>query len=417
MKRFLLFLIPLTPIPLNAQECVSGDCENGFGTMKFAEGSTYVGEFKDGLENGQGVYTWPDGKKYEGEVKDGLENGFGTITFLDGSTYVGEFKDDLYNGRGTYTWPDGRMYEGECKNNMRDGYGTYILPDGNKYEGGWKDDLKDGFGILQLPDGTTYVGEFKDGFKNGRGSYTFSVGGTYVGEFKDDKWCGQGTFTYPNGEILEGVWKDNQMNGHGTNTLPDGSTYVGEFKDDFYNGRGTYTWPDGDKETGIWQDGDLIEADEIYAEANNLSTSISKSHLRVRISSLIPDISKVAVIGKESKLCDGNIDNGQGLAELVEGELLGLYGVVERRHLTDILEEQRLAMGGLIFEDSDFAKAGCLTGAQGTVLTSYGCLQGQTKIQVKLVDCSTSDLYWSATGINVSEFELLDELRVKLESR
>jgi hypothetical protein len=127
------------------------------------------------------------------------------------------------------------------------------------------------------------------------------------------------------------------------------------------------------------------------------------------------DISKVAVIGKESTLCDGTKDDGQGLAELVEGELLGLYGVVERRHLEEILDEQRLAMSGLLFEDTDFANAGCLAGAQGTVLASYGCLQGKTKLQVKLVDCSTSDLYWSATGLDVSEFDLLDALRSKLK--
>ena len=146
-------------------------------------------------------------------------------------------------------------------------------------------------------------------------------------------------------------------------------------------------------------------------------TSSSNSNIRVRISESMPDISKIAVIGKASELCNGSLDDGQGLAEVVEGELLGIYGVVERKHLEDILDEQRIALGGLVLEDTNFAQAGCLAGAQGTVLASYGCLQGKTKIQVKLVDCSTSDMYWSATGFEVSEFELLDELRVKLETR
>ena len=150
--------------------------------------------------------------------------------------------------------------------------------------------------------------------------------------------------------------------------------------------------------------------------ANDISgrSERENDNIRIRISSDIVDISKVAVIGKESTLCDGTVDNGAELAELVEGELLGVYGVVERRHLEEILDEQRLAMSGLIFEDTDFARAGCLAGAQGTVLTSYGCLQGKTKLQVKLVDCSTSDLYWSATGFDVSEFDLMDALRTEL---
>jgi hypothetical protein len=138
-------------------------------------------------------------------------------------------------------------------------------------------------------------------------------------------------------------------------------------------------------------------------------------NIRIRVSESLPAISKVAVIGKESILCDGTKDDGQGLADLVEGELLWFYGVVERKHLEEILDEQRLAMSGLVLEDTDFANAGCLAGAQGTVLVSYGCLQDRTKLQMKLVDCSTSDLHWSATGLDVSEFDLLDALRSKLK--
>ena len=144
------------------------------------------------------------------------------------------------------------------------------------------------------------------------------------------------------------------------------------------------------------------------------NSSSSSSNIRIRVIDQSSDISKIAVIGKESTLCDGSKDDGQGLAELVEGELLGIYGVVERKHLEEILDEQRLAMSGLILEDSDFAQAGCLAGAQGTVIASYACLQEKTKLQLKLVDCSTSDLYWSAIGFDISEFELMDALRMEL---
>jgi hypothetical protein len=143
----------------------------------------------------------------------------------------------------------------------------------------------------------------------------------------------------------------------------------------------------------------------------------ASNRIRIRTTDKKVEIERVAVIGKQGELCSGAVDDGQGIAELVEGELLGLYDVVERRHLEDILQEQRLAMSGLIFEDSDFAKAGCLAGAQGTVIVSYSCLQDKTKLQIKLVDCSTSDLFWSATGIDVSEFDLLDALRRELSKR
>jgi hypothetical protein len=32
----------------------------------FPDGTTYVGEWKNGKPNGQGVYTWVDGKQYIG---------------------------------------------------------------------------------------------------------------------------------------------------------------------------------------------------------------------------------------------------------------------------------------------------------------------------------------------------------------
>ena len=159
----------------------------------------------------------------------------------------------------------------------------------------------------------------------------------------------------------------------------------------------------------------IAGSNQLNIDRATITANAPSDNIRIRVSGNRVDISKVAVIGKKSTLCDGTKDDGQGLAELVEGELLGLYGVVERKYLEEILDEQRLAMSGLLFEDTDFATAGCLAGAQGTVLASYGCLQGKTKLQVKLVDCSTSDLYWSATGLDVSEFDLLDALRSKLK--
>ena len=42
-------------------ECIKGDCNNGYGTYTYENGSKYVGEWKDGKENGQGTYTFANG--------------------------------------------------------------------------------------------------------------------------------------------------------------------------------------------------------------------------------------------------------------------------------------------------------------------------------------------------------------------
>ena len=154
-----------------------------------------------------------------------------------------------------------------------------------------------------------------------------------------------------------------------------------------------------------------------YNNENSPSVDDSSENISINLSGLGGYVTKVAVIGKAGKKCEGVDDDGQGIAELVEGELIGVYGVVERKHLEQILDEQKLGMSGLILEETDLARAGCLAGAQGTVLVSYGCVDMKTKLQVKLVDCSTSDLYWSATGLDVSALQLMTALREKLSKK
>jgi len=45
--------------------------------------------------------------------KNNLKDGVGVFKFADGSTYTGDWKDDLKNGKGTFTWADGMKFTGE----------------------------------------------------------------------------------------------------------------------------------------------------------------------------------------------------------------------------------------------------------------------------------------------------------------
>jgi hypothetical protein len=102
--------------------CVSGDCENGYGTYAYSgewEGDKYLGEWKDGKRHGQGTYTYASGDKYAGEFKDGMMHGQGTYTYglgeWEGDKYVGEFKDDMMHGQGTYTEANGTVHIVLCE--------------------------------------------------------------------------------------------------------------------------------------------------------------------------------------------------------------------------------------------------------------------------------------------------------------
>ncbi|MAI42425.1 MAG: hypothetical protein CMP95_08190 [Gammaproteobacteria bacterium] len=57
--------------------------------------------------------------------------------WADGRTYVGEFKNDYLHGQGTNTWANGDKYVGEYRENKKHGQGTLLKADGTKKEGMW----------------------------------------------------------------------------------------------------------------------------------------------------------------------------------------------------------------------------------------------------------------------------------------
>ena len=62
-------------------------------TKKYKDGTTYVGEMKNGVAHGQGTWTAPGVEKY-----------------------VGEWKNEKRHGKGIYTWADGTVEKGIWEN-------------------------------------------------------------------------------------------------------------------------------------------------------------------------------------------------------------------------------------------------------------------------------------------------------------
>lgn len=126
-------------------------------------------------------------------------------------------------------------------------------------------------------------------------------------------------------------------------------------------------------------------------------------------------ISRVFVIASDSKPCEGTDLSSESIAEYAEVALLSEYEILERKHLEMLLQEQRLGMSGLIFEDQA-VEAGCLQGSQGIVFCSVGCLSGQSMTKIKLVDCRESFQHWSAVAIDVAPSLLVAEVIQNLQS-
>jgi len=136
------------------------------GTAKYADGTEYMGPFKDGRPHGQ-----------EGVLKRMEQNERAEYS-RELATYTGSFMNGERCGKGRYTTTDGLEYEGEWAMSMRNGKGKQMLDPNledvygyTSYEGQWKDDMRHGHGEMFFGDKGcfVYVGPFVDDAREGLG--------------------------------------------------------------------------------------------------------------------------------------------------------------------------------------------------------------------------------------------------------
>jgi hypothetical protein len=78
----------------------------GNGTMMYASGHQYQGQWVKGGRHGHGTYTEADGRKYVGEWKRGQKNGRGTEHWAVGESWTGEFVNGKKHGDGKCNWSE-----------------------------------------------------------------------------------------------------------------------------------------------------------------------------------------------------------------------------------------------------------------------------------------------------------------------
>ena len=136
---------------------------------------------------------------YTGQLVDGRRNGHGVMRYADGVTYDGEWKEDKAEGCGVYRDDrDGEnwVYEGQWTNDKRHGYGveTMYNDDGTSKWlescGEWRDGSITGYVVQSIEGGhdfppSTYHGQINDGLFHGHGVREFDDGFVVYGEFKD----------------------------------------------------------------------------------------------------------------------------------------------------------------------------------------------------------------------------------------
>ena len=205
-------------------------------SFDLGNGSTYQGEWLNGMRDGKGKHKDKEGLHYTGEWLADIRHGFGKQEFDNGDVYFGQWRDDLQEGNGTL---------------QREGY---------KYVGQWSLGLKHGIGKEYWVGDSNdtpkleYEGEFKFGHRSGFGTMKYADGSVYVGNWSQGKRCGVGALTLDVGEYT-GTWFDDTMHGYGKLLQNDGTSYIGEVKYGTMDGKGKLTQKDGSYFDGYWRQG------------------------------------------------------------------------------------------------------------------------------------------------------------------
>lgn len=227
----------------------------GEGAETYDNGDVFVGKWTGGGPYDGTTYIWSNGQRYDGEFNSKSQShGRGSMVYANGRHYEGQWLKDHRHGHGIMTYPDGTRYEGQWREGLWHGHGAVAYADGSRYEGQWVNDKRHGPGVMVYADGRRYEGQWSDGERHGNGVMIYADGDRYEGQWRNALFHGRGTLAYANGDHYEGEWCDDKKHGYGVYTWPSGKEYRGTYDKGQRRGQGTQTFADGSRLSGVWED-------------------------------------------------------------------------------------------------------------------------------------------------------------------
>ncbi|XP_044073201.1 alsin-like isoform X3 [Siniperca chuatsi] len=227
----------------------------GEGRFKDAQ---YTGGWMAGRVHGRGTMKWPDGRTYSGNFKNGLEDGYGDCIIPNKvlnkpDSYQGHWRDGKIHGFGKYKYASGEVYEGCFCDGQRHGYGMLSSGKLDKtsssvFLGQWIHDRKTGYGVYDdITRGEKYMGLWLDEQRHGNAVVVTQYGVYYEGTFRDNKMIGPGLMVSDDDTAFHGEFSDDwNANGKGVLSLANGDCLEGLFSGEWTAGLkvvGTYTKP------------------------------------------------------------------------------------------------------------------------------------------------------------------------------
>ena len=330
--------------------CEDTGLRHGYGVyVSSSTGSTYSGNFEQGVKSGFGILLARLGKYSGNFVKDKKE-GHGTLIFNDASSYNGEFKENEFHGTGTlckndtvYTggfymglkhgkghesYADGRVYRGSFVDNQRSGKGTLHDKSGRMiYEGHWLNNIFHGEGMYyktEIAKDTneeeivyTYQGLFFNGLRHGFGSVSINKEKALVlkGPFhKDVQVSGKWRINYPDGQVFSGdaivqeeiTYKEFKPE-DGIKIIPSTSDAPRILTRDTYqiptpNGFGAFRYQNSDVYIGEFQNGLRQGSGSLFSNGVQLSGNWKEDRLNLDNSREISTLTEFSDISSNSSM-------------------------------------------------------------------------------------------------------------------
>ena len=279
--KIVICLLLLSTAGFAQGRCQRGNCYNGQGTFRFADGALYSGAFRDGSFEGNGTLTYPDGSsyvgtfakqlqhgqgqlvdakgnRYEGSWQGGKRHGPGELRYIDGSRIVGTWQDDHLEGEATFAFANRDYYRGQMSHDLLEGMGTMQYANGDEYRGQWSNNVRHGEGTMRFANGTDITGTWqRDELQTNWATLGFTGSTSELVSCNEGCPDGPGKFTYSNGTVYQGEFRNGNPEGKGTVLFTTGDAYFGTFSGHRPNGLGVMHYASGQIEGGIWEDGEL----------------------------------------------------------------------------------------------------------------------------------------------------------------
>ncbi len=312
MKRLIgIFLLTILIYPVWGQKgnkCLSGDCQNGYGSVLMSSGDTLYANFNDYRPKPYIEIHYKNGDIYKGYNYNGLPNGKGNLYANNGSLFSGLWQNGKKELTGSLIYKDGTKVYATFKSDtlfgpslLKNGciagdcvygLGSYVFAGGQKYNGNFFGGLKHGKGSFEYADGRIYNGEFFLDTIQGYGTMRYSDGSYYEGIYYKGERSGYGTFSdAKSGRKLSGIWKQGvfvksiivkEQNECLSGDCENGKSkikfglysdcpaciYVGSFKDGDKDGYGELDIPDGRQIKGFWKKNRFLYEDTVVNACN-----------------------------------------------------------------------------------------------------------------------------------------------------